>query len=113
MASKKSEAILILPNIRSTYNVGAIFRTADAAGVSKIYLVGITPTPVDKFGRVRADVAKSALGAEQTVSWESVKTLAPLVRRLKKEGFTVVAVEQDARAVHYTKVHRTEKMSFV
>ena len=62
---KKKEIIVILHNIRSVQNVGAMFRTADAAGVDKIYLTGYTSTPLDRFGRKRKDLAKSALGAEE------------------------------------------------
>jgi tRNA G18 (ribose-2'-O)-methylase SpoU len=56
-----------LHNIRSTYNVGSIFRTADAAGVKKIYLTGYTPAPIDRFGLPRKDIAKVALSAERTM----------------------------------------------
>jgi 23S rRNA (guanosine2251-2'-O)-methyltransferase len=62
----KPKLCLALHNIRSVYNVGAIFRTADAAGVSKIYFCGYTPAPIDRFGRARKDIAKAALGAEKT-----------------------------------------------
>ena len=59
---------LILHNIRSTHNVGSILRTADAAGVTRVYLCGYTPAPIDRFGRKRADIAKVALGAEESVA---------------------------------------------
>lgn len=113
MKNKKTESVLILDNIRSIYNVGAIFRTADAIGVSKLYLVGITPGPLDRFGRARADVAKSALGAEKTVLWESVKTIAPLIKKLKKEGYVVIALEQDERSIDYKKIKQSPKMAVV
>jgi len=86
---------LLLNNIRSVYNVGSIFRTADAAGVEKIYLCGYTPTPLDRFGTPRKDLAKVALGAEKTIPWVQVKTLGAAVKPLKKQGYTVAAVEQD------------------
>ena len=72
--ANKTKTILILENVRSVFNVGGIFRTADAAGVSHIYLVGYTPTPVDRFGRKRTDFHKSALGAEDTVPWTHIET---------------------------------------
>jgi len=50
---------LILENTRSAYNVGAMFRTADGAGVDKIFLVGYTPTPIDRFGRVQSEIQKT------------------------------------------------------
>jgi len=92
------EIILILHNIRSVYNVGSIFRTADAAGVSKIYLSGYTPTPLDRFKRERPDLAKVALGAEKTIAWEYCKTGIEAISRARKDGFTIVAVEQDKNA---------------
>lgn len=110
---KSRTAYLILPDIRSAQNVGALFRTADAAGVAKIFLVGITPAPLDRFGRERSDIAKAALGAEKTIPWESVKTLAPLVRRLKKEGFQIIGIEQAEHSVDYKKVRCADKVAFI
>jgi 23S rRNA (guanosine2251-2'-O)-methyltransferase len=92
---------LILDNIRSIHNVGSIFRTADAAGVEKIYCVGTTPTPIDRFGRVRRDLAKVSLGAERLVAWEYAVDGVDLITQLKKEGFAIIALEQDERSVDY------------
>ncbi len=89
---------LVLHNIRSVHNVGSIFRTADAAGVSKIILSGYTPLPIDRFGRERKDFIKVSLGAEKSVPWVQKKNIASVVRELKKENYFVVAVEQDARS---------------
>lgn len=89
---------VILDNIRSVYNVGSVFRTADGAGVSRIYLCGVTPTPTDRFGRARKDLAKVALGAEETVSWEHVLATLAAIEKCKQDGIRVVAVEQDSRA---------------
>jgi tRNA G18 (ribose-2'-O)-methylase SpoU len=88
------EIVLILNNIRSVHNVGSIFRTADAAGVTKIILAGYSPTPLDRFGRERSDFAKVSLGAEKTVPWEYVKTVGKVVDTLKAEGYQIVAIEQ-------------------
>lgn len=99
----KNTIAVLLHNIRSTHNVGSIFRTADAAGVSRAYLTGYTPTPTDRFGRVRKDIAKTALGAEKSVTWEHHASPARLVSRLKKEGWSVVGVEQSPRSVDYRK----------
>ena len=76
---KRIENILVLPDIRSVENVGAMFRTSDAAGIKKIYLTGYTPAPLDRFGRKRNDIAKSALGAEEFVLWEYKKSLLALL----------------------------------
>jgi tRNA G18 (ribose-2'-O)-methylase SpoU len=66
------DKIVILDNVRSTHNVGSIFRTSDGAGVSKIYLLGITPSPIDRFGRPQPEIAKTSLGATDSVVWERV-----------------------------------------
>src|SRR3989344_9239875 len=109
----KPENIVILHNIRSVENVGAMFRTADAAGVRKIYLTGYTPAPLDRFGRKRKDLAKSALGAEEYVSWESRKSILPLLRKLKKEGYIIIGIEQDKKSVDYRKIKTKEKNTFI
>jgi tRNA G18 (ribose-2'-O)-methylase SpoU len=93
---------LVLHNIRSTHNVGSILRTADCAGVAKVYLCGYTPAPVDRFGRERTDIAKVALGAEHVVEWEHVDDIHALITRLKKDNIRVVALEQHANSVPYT-----------
>lgn len=92
---------ILLHNIRSAHNVGSIFRTADAAGVSKIYLSGYTPAPVDRFGRVQKEIAKTALGAEKGVPWEYAKTPRAILKKMRAVGFRVVGVEQDNRSRDY------------
>lgn len=83
---------LWLHNIRSIYNVGSMFRTADALGIDHIYLSGYTPLPIDRFGRERSDLAKVAIGAEKTISWEHIKD--PEVFFIKKEKRKILAIEQ-------------------
>ena len=78
-SNKKTEKVLILHDIRSVLNVGAIFRTADAIGINKIYISGYTPSPVDRFGRERKDLAKSALGAQKDIEWEKVDDVFDLI----------------------------------
>ena len=96
---------ILLHNIRSAHNVGSIFRTSDAIGVSHVYLSGYSPLPLDKFGRPVKEIAKTALGGEKTIPWELVKNPAKLIKKLKAEGFSVVAIEQDARAIDYKTFH--------
>lgn len=103
MISQTSEICLALYNVRSVYNVGAIFRTSDAVGVSKIYLCGYTPAPIDRFGRARKDVAKASLGAEKTVPWESVDKIEDLILRLKKDKYKIFALEQSGKSIDYKK----------
>ena len=88
------EIVAVLCDVRSIHNVGSIFRTADAAGISKIYLCGITPMPLDRFGKVRPEFAKVALNAEQSVQWEYKKSAAGVLTGLTKQGYAVVAIEQ-------------------
>lgn len=85
--------VIVLPDIRSRHNVGAIFRTADGAGVSKIYLTGYTPCPPHK------DIDKVALGAEKTMPWEAHKQTVRLLRKLKAAGYTIIGLEQTKKSV--------------
>lgn len=91
--------IAILYNIRSVHNVGSIFRTADGAGVEKIYLCGFTPTPINELGHPRIQLTKVSLGAERSVRWEKVKSTTALIDRLKKRGYKIIAVEQAKNSV--------------
>jgi len=79
-------------------NTGSIFRTADCLGVSHIILVGTTPAPIDRFGRKRKDFAKVALGAEESVSYEVVKSVSSKIQGLKKDGHKIIALEQHPRS---------------
>lgn len=97
------EFIAIIHNVRSLHNVGSVFRTADGAGVSKIYLTGYTPSPIDEMGRIRKEIIKTALGAEQSIKWETVKNISAVTKRLKKEGVQIVALEKAKNAVDYKK----------
>ena len=112
-SDSKPEYVVILPDIRSVHNVGAIFRTCDAVGVSRIILSGYTPTPIDRFGRTRSDFAKSALGSEKTVPWEYVESVTRQITKLKKEGFVIIGIEQDESSIDYKKVKIPAKAVFV
>lgn len=90
--------ILILENIRSVENTGSIFRTAEGLGVSKIILVGTTPTPDDRFGRKRKDFVKVSLGAEKTLEWKYAEKIKPVLNKLKKQGFKIIALEQHSKS---------------
>ncbi len=103
------ETIVVLNNIRSMENVGSIFRTSDAAGVSKIYLVGITPAPTDRFGRENTKLLKSSLGSEEFVKWEKVDNFKELNEKLKKEGFKIIAIEQSPKSIDYKNL-KTSKL---
>jgi tRNA G18 (ribose-2'-O)-methylase SpoU len=100
------KTILILDNIRSTHNVGSIFRTADAAGVNKIYLIGTTPDPIDRFGRVQNDIRKTALGAEKNIPWEHATETLEVLKQFP-DHFKV-ALEQSKNSLDYKTVSPKE-----
>ncbi|OGI76560.1 hypothetical protein A3C57_02300 [Candidatus Nomurabacteria bacterium RIFCSPHIGHO2_02_FULL_33_12] len=102
--SRTSQITLIALDIRSSENVGSFFRTADAVGVEHIYLVGYTPNPIDKFGKADGKIAKTALGAEKTIPYSKHKTITPLLKKLKKDGFTILALEQAPNSVDYKNI---------
>lgn len=98
------EVVAIIHNLRSLHNVGSIFRTGDAAGVRKIYLTGITPAPVDGWGKIRPQFSKVALGAEKYVEWEKKRRFADAFRKLRGEGYKIFAVEQNRNSILYSRV---------
>lgn len=85
----------VLNNIRSLYNVGAIFRTADGAGLEKLWLTGITGSPP------AAQIAKTALGAQDRMPWEYCPDVVSLLRELKSQQYQIVLLEQVAGSVDY------------
>jgi len=84
--------VLILPNIRSGHNVGSMFRTADGAGVDKLYLTGYTPCPP------HTQVDKVSLGAEKSVPWEYFKQVGRLLKKFREEGYNIVALEKTSES---------------
>lgn len=110
---KKKEIILILHEIRSAYNVGSIFRTADATGVSKIYLSGYTPAPIDQFKKENKMISKTALGAEKLIPWERISSTTKLIVKLKKEGMEIIALEQSEKSIDYRKFKPKNKIALI
>ncbi len=96
--------IAILHKIRSAHNVGSIFRTADSAGIKKLYLCGFTPSPLDRFGNYRVSISKVALGAERTVDWEKKQSTLRTLNYLRKKGYLIIAIEQSEKSIEYTKM---------
>ena len=86
--AEKMPLVVVLDNVRSSNNIGSIFRTSDAFLVNKIYLCGICAQPPDK------EIHKTALGAEYSMLWEYFNTTIEAVEHLKNEGYTIIAVEQ-------------------
>ncbi|MEE1220510.1 MAG: RNA methyltransferase [Bacteroidales bacterium] len=108
-SSEKSPLIIIADNVRSMHNVGSIFRTSDAFLVEKIYLCGITPTPPHR------EIQKTALGATESVDWQYAENTLDVVNQLKKEGWTILALEQTTNSVMLDelKVEKGEKIAIV
>jgi 23S rRNA (guanosine2251-2'-O)-methyltransferase len=96
-ASEKIPVIAVLENIRSAYNVGSVFRTADAFLLQAIYITGYTCTPPHK------EIKKTALGAEETVEWKHFINATEAINYLKADGYKVFAVEQ---AINSLKLHQ-------
>jgi tRNA G18 (ribose-2'-O)-methylase SpoU len=97
------ESILSLPvtvlldNVRSLYNVGSFFRTADAAGAERLLLTGITAYPPENGAK--SGIRKTALGAEESIAWEYARDAVPLLGRLRERNFQIAAVETTPQAV--------------
>lgn len=112
--NKKKQLVLIIHNVRSAHNVGALFRTADGAGVAKIFLTGYTPRPhsPDKsisdrryryisLTKAEKELAKTALGAEESMPWTRVVSLKKVIDALREEKYAVLGLEQDAGSRDY------------
>jgi tRNA G18 (ribose-2'-O)-methylase SpoU len=109
---KKAEAprlplCVVLNNIRSLHNVGTIFRTADGAGVEKIWLCGITGYPPQR------GIAKTALGAQDHVPWEFREDVLGLIKELKNEGYQIVLLEQMHGSVAYDEFKAKSRLCLV
>jgi tRNA G18 (ribose-2'-O)-methylase SpoU len=107
------EIWVLLHNIRSAHNVGSMFRTSDAIGVTRIILSGYTPTPLDRFNRPVKEIAKTALGAELSIPWVHIEDPKNIIMESKTLGFTVVGVEQDERSLDYKNFVPSEKTLIV
>lgn len=113
------EIILLVHNIRSTFNVGSIFRTADGFGVTQIILSGYTPYPTcpddERLPHIREKITrqihKTALGAEALVPF--IHSLAPPLDRLKKQGYRIVALEQSPSSIPLHTYHAPEKIALL
>jgi len=115
--NKKHGLLLVLHDIRSAHNVGSMFRTADGAGVDEIILSGYTPVPPKSEALYLTDadkaLKKTALGAEESVSWSKVASLPRLITRLKKDGYEIVALEQATGSVDYRQYRPKQKVALL
>jgi 23S rRNA (guanosine2251-2'-O)-methyltransferase len=103
-----TKLIIVLDNIRSVFNVGSIFRTADASGNTEIYLCGITPTPENP------KMLKTSLGAEKTVPWKYFPNTMDAVTELKKQQISIYSVELTKESKHFqTLSYDKEKIALI
>ena len=100
---------MVLDNVRSMHNVGAVFRTADAFLIEKVVLCGITLTPPHR------EIHKAALGATESVDWIYEKDIAKALQNLKKENFNIIGIEQtsDSKKITDYPIHKEEKYALV
>ncbi len=107
--SEKTPVIAVLENIRSAYNVGSVFRTADAFLLEAIYLTGYTCIPPHK------EIKKTALGAEESIDWRHFTSATEAITALKEMGYKVYAVEQAVNSISLEKVaiSNIEKVAFI
>ncbi|WP_413944613.1 RNA methyltransferase [Bdellovibrio sp. HCB-162] len=106
-AEERLPLVFVLDNIRSAFNVGSIFRTAECLGAEKIYLCGYTPNPT------QWKVEKTAMGTQEYLSWEEAPKLLECLEELKDEGYRIVALETAASAVDLYEPFETEATAFV
>lgn len=104
---KEKRIVLLAHNIRSLWNVGSFFRTADAMSVEKIYLTGYTATPP------RREISKTAIGAEEWIDWEYQEDATKVIEGLKDEGWKVVGLEITESAQKVSEYVSPEKVCLV
>ncbi len=115
MDTNRGDIIVVLDNIRSAHNVGAIFRTCEGRGVQRIILGGYTPAPRDRFGREVVEIKKTSLGASQMVPWQSLGDVEVITElgKLQIEGYQIVAVEQAKNSVSLPNFLPTGKTVYI
>ena len=97
-AARKLPLVVVLDNVRSLHNVGSVFRSCDAFRIEAVYLCGITATPPS------AEIHKTALGAEDSVSWKYYESTLDAVEELKQQGYFVYSIEQVERSENMAKI---------
>jgi tRNA G18 (ribose-2'-O)-methylase SpoU len=113
--------ILIIHNVRSTHNVGSLFRTAEGLGVEKIYLTGYTPYPeTPNDGRIphlsrklTAQIHKTALGAEQFIAWEPCSDIFKLIDSFHQTGYQLVALEQAKHSITIDRFKPAQRLALI
>jgi tRNA G18 (ribose-2'-O)-methylase SpoU len=113
----KKKFYLILHRIRSAYNVGSMFRSADGIGVDKIFITGFTQAPSKKeyLLQTKAEkmLSKTALEADRYVPWEKIVSVSKVIEKLKKENFQIIALEQNVQSMDYRKFNPKNKIALI
>lgn len=118
---KTPEIIVITHNIRSTHNVGSIFRTCDGFGVEKLYLTGYTPYPIMQNDtrlphiseKLTTQISKTALGAEKTVLFSYEESIQNVIKKLRSDGCSILGLEQDSRSVMLPEYIPQQKIALI
>jgi tRNA G18 (ribose-2'-O)-methylase SpoU len=116
-----NKIVVIADNIRSSHNVGSLLRTCEGLGVEKVYLSGYTPYPITKNDtrlphiaqRITNRIVKTSLGSENTIAWEHVDSLEPIINDLKTNSYQIVAVEMNKSAIALNKTKFQDKTAFI
>jgi 23S rRNA (guanosine2251-2'-O)-methyltransferase len=107
-SAEKLPVIAVFENVRSAYNVGSLFRTADAFLLEAVYLTGYTAFPPHK------EIKKTALGAEETVTWKHFKNISEAIADLREQGYKIFAIEQVANSIQLHRLSETnEKVAVI
>lgn len=117
----KRQLVLVAHNLRSTHNVGSLLRTSDGLGVKKVYLSGYTPYPKSATDsrlphlaeKINRQIAKTALGAEESSSWQQISSIDELLLGLRAQGYTLIALEQAPNAVAIDGYDPVDKMALI
>lgn len=117
----KRDIVVVAHNIRSCHNIGSLLRTADGLGVKKVYLTGYSPYPLSANDsrlphlakKLDKQITKTSLGAEKTVAWEANDNVVQVVEKLKKEGYSIIALEQGVGSIELSSFDPKPKMAVV
>ncbi len=113
--------ILIAHNIRSCHNVGSVLRTADGFNVLRVYLTGYTPYPKavndprmpHEANKIHQQIRKTALGAEESLSWDHAQDILKVIKGLRNDGYQIAALEQTPSSVHLNTFTPIEKIALI
>lgn len=115
------QIILIAHNLRSCHNIGSLLRTAEGLGLAKVIFSGYTPYPMSDSDtrlphiaqKIHKQIQKTALGAEETIQWQHLDSIEPVLEQLKADGFTVAALEQTSKSIPLPDFNPPDKIALI